>query len=187
MEVGNWGDISLDQLDSHGSSIIKYIGAKLVACKLVKKSFVTNFDIVCGEDHPVLFGLSTLRYLGLFAEYLLVLDKACVHNKEECPSNKVKATGGAHDWGQVSLNTCHSSIPRGFTRTGKATGSAQDWGHALLNTCHLSLPRRFEGTGKANGGTQGWGYALLNTCHSSLPGGHAKSIDAQVVPRKSGQ
>ena len=38
-----------------------------------QEKIITKFHIVCAEDHPVLFGLSTLRYLGLFVEHLLVV------------------------------------------------------------------------------------------------------------------
>ena len=51
-------------LVAYGVSIIKQIGVKLVACKLGKNNFITNFHMVCAEDHPVLFWLGTLRYLG---------------------------------------------------------------------------------------------------------------------------
>ena len=37
-----------------------------------KKNFVTSFHIVDAENHPVLLGLSTLRYLGSFVEHPLV-------------------------------------------------------------------------------------------------------------------
>ena len=33
---------------------------------------MTNFHIVYAEDHPILFGLSTLGYLGIFVEHPLV-------------------------------------------------------------------------------------------------------------------
>ena len=42
----------------------------------VRQNFITNFHIVYAEDHPVLFGMSTLRYLGLFIEHPLVFIKA---------------------------------------------------------------------------------------------------------------
>ena len=41
-----------------------------------RKNFVTNFHIVDAENHPVLLGLSTLRYLGLFVEHPLVFIEA---------------------------------------------------------------------------------------------------------------
>ena len=41
-----------------------------------KKNFVTNFHIVDAENQPVLLGLSTLRYLGLFVEHPLVFIEA---------------------------------------------------------------------------------------------------------------
>ena len=63
-------------LVAYGGSIIKQIGVQPVACKWVKKNFITNFDIVCAEDHPVLFGLGTLKYLGLFEEHPLVFTEA---------------------------------------------------------------------------------------------------------------
>ena len=56
--------------------IIKQIGVKLVACKLGKKTFVTNFHIVYAEDVPILFGLSNLIYLGSFVEHPLVFIEA---------------------------------------------------------------------------------------------------------------
>ena len=59
-------------LVAYGGSIIKQIGMKPVACKWGKKNFVTNFHIVDAENHPVLLGLGTLRYLGLFVEHPLV-------------------------------------------------------------------------------------------------------------------
>ena len=59
-------------LVAYGGSIIKKIGVKPVACKWGKKKFVTNFHVVYAENHPVLLGLSTLRYLGLFVEHRLV-------------------------------------------------------------------------------------------------------------------
>ena len=34
-----------------------------------KKNFITDFHIVYSEDHPVLFGLSTLTYLSLFVKH----------------------------------------------------------------------------------------------------------------------
>ena len=128
------------------------------------------------EDHTVLLGLITYTKIHRFIYRISTSvhwsskDKACVHDKEECHSNKGKATGGAQDWGQVSLNTCHLSLPRGFTGTGKTSGGAQDWGKALLNTCHLSLPGWFTGTGKATGDAIDCGNESLNTFHLSLPG-----------------
>ena len=59
-------------LVAYGGSIIKQIGVKPIACKWGKKNFVTNFHIVDAENHPVLLGLGTLRYLGLFVEHRLV-------------------------------------------------------------------------------------------------------------------
>ena len=59
-------------LVAYGGSIIKQISVKPVACKWGKKNFATNFHIVDAENHPVLLGLSTLRYLGLFVEHALV-------------------------------------------------------------------------------------------------------------------
>ena len=61
----------LTNLVAYGGSIIEQIGVKPVACKWGKKHFVTNFHIVDAENDPVLFGLSTLRYLG-FAQHLPV-------------------------------------------------------------------------------------------------------------------
>ena len=63
-------------LMAYGGSIIKQIGVKPVACKLGKKNFVTNFHIVDAENHPLLLGLSTLRYLCLFVEHPLVFIEA---------------------------------------------------------------------------------------------------------------
>ena len=63
-------------LVAYGGSIIKQIGLKPVACKWRKINFVTNFHIVYAEDHPVLLGLSTLRYLGLFYKHLLMFIEA---------------------------------------------------------------------------------------------------------------
>ena len=59
-------------LVAYGGSIIRQIGVKPVACKWGKKNFVTNFHIVDAENHPVLLGLGTLRYLDLFVEHPLV-------------------------------------------------------------------------------------------------------------------
>ena len=61
---------------AYRGTIIKQIGVKPVACTWGKKNFITNFNIVFAEDHPVLFGLSTLRYLGLFTEHPLVFTGA---------------------------------------------------------------------------------------------------------------
>ena len=63
-------------LVAYGGSIIKQIGIKPVACKWSKKNFITIFHIVCDEDQQVLFGLSTLRFLGLFVEHPLVFKEA---------------------------------------------------------------------------------------------------------------
>ena len=41
-----------------------------------EKNFVTDFHIVDAEEHHVLLGLSTLRYLGLFVEHPLVFIEA---------------------------------------------------------------------------------------------------------------
>ena len=49
---------------------------KPIICKWGKKNFVNNFHVVDTEDHPVLLGLSTLRYLGLFVELPLVFIEA---------------------------------------------------------------------------------------------------------------
>ena len=74
----NNGAPQLDKFDkdwtnlvAYGGIIIKQIGVKPVTCKWKKKNFVTNFHMVDAEDHPVLLGLSTLRYLGLFVEHFL--------------------------------------------------------------------------------------------------------------------
>ena len=51
---------------------MKQTDVKPVACNRSKKNFITDFHNVCVEDHPVLFWLKTLRYLGLLLEYPLV-------------------------------------------------------------------------------------------------------------------
>ena len=88
-------DKDLNNLVAYGGSIIKQIGVKPVTCKWGKKNFVTNFHIVDAENHPVLLGLSTLRYLDLFVEHPLVFIEAvkirsvhmvkrrCTQRKEE--------------------------------------------------------------------------------------------------------
>ena len=60
----------------YGGSIIKQIAVKPVACKWGKNNFITNFHILCAEDHRILFGLSTLRHLGIFVEHPLVFIEA---------------------------------------------------------------------------------------------------------------
>ena len=69
-------DKDLTNLVAYEGSIIKQIGVKPVWCKWGKKNFVANFHIVYAEDHPVLFGLSTLRYLGSFVEHPLMFIEA---------------------------------------------------------------------------------------------------------------
>ena len=74
---------------AYGGSIIKQTGVKPVACKWGKKNFVTNFQIVDAKNHPVLFGLGTLRYLGLFVEHPLVfIDRVKIR-----PVNMIKRSG----------------------------------------------------------------------------------------------
>ena len=76
-------------LVAYGGSIIKQIGVKPVACKWGKKNFVTNFHIVDAENHPVLLGLSTLRYLGLLVEHPLVF----IETVKIRPVHMVKRSG----------------------------------------------------------------------------------------------
>ena len=69
-------DMDWTNLVAYGGSIIKQIGVKSFACKWCKKNFITNFHIVYAEDHPVLFGLNSLRYLSLFVEHPLMFTEA---------------------------------------------------------------------------------------------------------------
>ena len=76
-------------LIAYRGSIIKQIGVKPVAYKWGKKNSVTHFHIVDAENHPVLLGLSTLRYLGLFVEHPLVF----IETVKIRPAHMVKRSG----------------------------------------------------------------------------------------------
>ena len=101
-------------LVAYGGSIIKQIGIKPVACKWGKKNFVTNFQIVYGEDHPVLFGLGTLRYLGLFVEHTLVFTASILWVKifSHTPYSVTKFAGKTFSSDLRKLTAVSENLPK---------------------------------------------------------------------------
>ena len=97
-----------------------------------KKNFISDFRIVYVEDHSVLFGLYTLRYLGLFVGHLLVF----IESIKIRPVHKIK--GSDTQTKEETLQELERSLE-----------VPKVWVHDLLNTCQFgALPAEHaQGTG----------------------------------------
>ena len=75
-----------------------------------EKNFVTNFHIVAAENHPVLLGLSTSRYLGFFVEHPLVLYNVLLPINHYIDYNTTKHHSGSMSDNRDLTETFHQKI-----------------------------------------------------------------------------